>query len=80
MEFLCRVATASGQVSETTFVAESEARLRMELEERGLYLLSVQRRGGPVLVMRPDTARPTKGKAQPCHHTARPPPGRTPPP
>jgi type IV pilus assembly protein PilC len=46
VEFQCRVATASGQVSETTFVAESEARLRMELEERGLYLLSVQRRGG----------------------------------
>lgn len=46
MEFLCRVATASGQVSETTYVAESEARLRMELEERGLYVLSVQRRGG----------------------------------
>lgn len=30
---------------ESTYVAESEARLRLELEERGLYLLSVQSRG-----------------------------------
>jgi type IV pilus assembly protein PilC len=46
VEFQCRVATASGQISEATFVAENEARLRLELEERGLYLLSVQSRGG----------------------------------
>ena len=46
MEFQCRVATASGQISEATFVAENEARLRMELEEKGLYLLSVQSRSG----------------------------------
>lgn len=31
---------------EATYVAENEARLRMELEEKGLYLLSVQGRGG----------------------------------
>jgi type IV pilus assembly protein PilC len=31
---------------EATYVSESEARLRMELEEKGLYLLSVQGRGG----------------------------------
>ena len=42
MEFRCRVATASGQVMEATYVAESEARLRHELEEKGLFLLSVQ--------------------------------------
>ena len=46
MEFQCRVATASGQITEATFVAENEARLRMELEEKGLYLLSVQSRSG----------------------------------
>jgi len=46
VEFQCRVATVSGQISEATFVAENEARLRMELEEKGLYLLSVQSRGG----------------------------------
>ena len=47
MEFRCRVATASGQITEATYVAESEARLRLELEEKGLYLLSVQ--GGGVV-------------------------------
>jgi type IV pilus assembly protein PilC len=31
---------------EATYVSESEARLRMELEEKGLYLLSVQGGGG----------------------------------
>jgi type IV pilus assembly protein PilC len=46
VEFHCRVATATGQVSEATYVAESEARLRAELEEKGLFLLSVQGRGG----------------------------------
>ena len=46
MEFRCRVATASGQVSEATYVAESESRLRHELEEKGLFLLSVHGRGG----------------------------------
>ena len=46
MEFHCRVATASGQITETTYIAESESRLREELEEKGLYLLSVQGRGG----------------------------------
>ena len=46
MEYRCRVATASGQVIETTYVAESEARLKLELEEKGLYLLSIQGGGG----------------------------------
>jgi type IV pilus assembly protein PilC len=36
------VASASGQISEATYVAESESRLRLELEEKGLYLLSVK--------------------------------------
>jgi type IV pilus assembly protein PilC len=44
LEFHCRVATANGQIAEATYVAESEARLRAELEDKGLYLLSV--RGG----------------------------------
>jgi len=46
LKYRCRVATASGQVSELTYAAESEARLRLELEEKGLYLLSVQDDGG----------------------------------
>ena len=46
MEFRCRVATPGGQVSEATYVAESEASLRLELEEKGLYLLSARGAGG----------------------------------
>lgn len=48
MEFRCRVASATGQITEATYVAESEARLRVDLEEKGLYLLSVK--GGGVSV------------------------------
>jgi type IV pilus assembly protein PilC len=39
------VATATGQVTEATFVAESEARLRRDLEDKGLCLLAVRRAG-----------------------------------
>ena len=42
MEFRCRLATASGQVSEGTFTAENEAALRRELEEKGLYVLDLR--------------------------------------
>lgn len=42
MEFHCRVATASGQISEGTYTADSEERLRRDLEEKGLFLLSVK--------------------------------------
>lgn len=45
MEFRCRVATATGQITEATYVAEDEARLRRDLEDQGLYLLSVRSRG-----------------------------------
>jgi type IV pilus assembly protein PilC len=50
VEFHCRVATASGQVLETTYVAEDEARLRADLEDKGLYLLSVRGGAGSVKV------------------------------
>jgi type IV pilus assembly protein PilC len=46
MEFRCRLATAGGEITEGVYVAESEARLRRELEEKGLFVLSLQRRGG----------------------------------
>src|SRR6185436_11576206 len=46
MEFRCRLATAGGEIIEETHVAESEARLRHQLEEKGLYVLSLQPRGG----------------------------------
>ena len=45
MEFRCRLATPGGEIVEGVYVAESEARLRRELEEKGLYVLSLQRRG-----------------------------------
>jgi type IV pilus assembly protein PilC len=48
MEFRCRLASAGGEIVEGTYVAESEARLRRELEEKGLFVLSMQRRGGLV--------------------------------
>ena len=46
MEFRCRLASAGGEVVEGIYVAESEARLRRELEEKGLFVLSLQPRGG----------------------------------
>ncbi len=42
MEFRCRLATATGQISEATYVADSEAALRRDLEEKGLYVLDVK--------------------------------------
>jgi len=46
MEFRCRLGTPSGEIVEGTYVAESEERLRRELEEKGLYVLALRRRGG----------------------------------
>jgi type IV pilus assembly protein PilC len=46
MEFHCRLATASGEVIEGTYVAESEARLRHDLEQKGMLVLSAAPRGG----------------------------------
>ncbi len=43
MEYVCRVGTATGQVVERTFRAPDERALRAELEQQGLYLLSVRR-------------------------------------
>ena len=45
MEFRARVATVGGEISESVYVADSEDRLRRELEEKGLFVLSLQRRG-----------------------------------
>ena len=46
MEFRARLATARGEIVESVYAAESEQRLRHELEEKGLYVLSLQPRGG----------------------------------
>jgi type IV pilus assembly protein PilC len=49
MEFLCRVGTVAGDVSEAVYVAESENRLRHDLEEKGLLVLDIRRRGALAL-------------------------------
>src|SRR5262249_1320430 len=42
MEFRCRLASPNGEIVEGVYAAESESRLRHELEEKGLYVLSLQ--------------------------------------
>ena len=45
MEFRCRIASPNGEIIEGVYVAENEAKLRHELEEKGLYVLSMQPKG-----------------------------------
>ncbi|CAN5390545.1 type II secretion system F family protein [soil metagenome] len=45
MEFRCRLGTPGGDVIEGVYVADSEARLRREFEDKGLYVLAIQRAG-----------------------------------
>jgi len=42
MEFRCRLASPTGEIVEGVYVADTESRLRHELEEKGLYVLSLQ--------------------------------------
>ena len=46
MEFRCRLGTPGGDIIEGVYVADNEARLRREFEEKGLYVLGIQRAGG----------------------------------
>jgi len=43
MEYVCRVGTPSGDVVERAFTAPDERALRAEVEQQGLYLLSLRR-------------------------------------
>jgi type IV pilus assembly protein PilC len=45
VEFRCRLASPNGEITEGVYVAENEARLRHELEEKGLFVLSLQPKG-----------------------------------
>ena len=45
MEFRCRLGTPGGDIIEGVYVADSEARLRREFEDKGLYVLGIQRAG-----------------------------------
>jgi len=42
VEFRCRIASPNGEIVEGVYVAETEAKLRHELQEKGLYVLSLQ--------------------------------------
>ena len=42
MEFRCRLASPNGEIVEGVYAADSEARLRHDFEEKGLFVLSVQ--------------------------------------
>jgi type IV pilus assembly protein PilC len=42
VEFRCRLASPNGEIVEGVYVAESEIHLRHELEEKGLFVLSLQ--------------------------------------
>ena len=45
MEFRCRLGTPGGEIIEGVYIADTEARLRREFDEKGLFVLSLQRRG-----------------------------------
>jgi type IV pilus assembly protein PilC len=45
VEFRCRLASPSGEITEGVYVADSEARLRHDFEEKGLFVLALQPRG-----------------------------------
>ncbi len=59
MEFHCRLGTPGGEIIEGVYVADTEARLRREFEEKGLYVLGIQRGGRFAL---PGLALPTRNR------------------
>ncbi len=46
MEFRCRLGTISGEIIEGVYVAQNEAALRRELEDKGLHVLALRPRLG----------------------------------
>jgi type IV pilus assembly protein PilC len=44
MEYRCRLGTPTGEIVEETYLADSEARLRHDLEQKGLCVISLQQR------------------------------------
>jgi type IV pilus assembly protein PilC len=45
VEYRCRIASPNGEILEGVYVAENEGKLRHELQEKGLYVLSMQPKG-----------------------------------
>jgi type IV pilus assembly protein PilC len=46
VEFRCRLGTPGGEIIEGIYAADTEARLRQEFEDKGLYVLGISRAGG----------------------------------
>ena len=44
MKFSCRLGSASGEIQEGVYVADTEAQLRSDFEKQGLFVLSLKRR------------------------------------
>ena len=59
MEFQCRLGSPGGEIIEGVYIADDEAKLRQQLEEKGLYVLSLQRKGafGPLGLSLPQRRR-----------------------
>jgi len=62
MEYRCRLGTPGGEIIEGVYVADSEARLRREFEEKGLYVLAIQQAGRRALAGIHLPALPTRRK------------------
>ena len=73
MEYRCRLGTPGGDIIEGVYVADSEARLRREFEEKGLYVLAIQQAGRralagvhlPAMPQRHKVAEPRVPRLQP---------------
>jgi type IV pilus assembly protein PilC len=62
MEYRCRLGTPGGEIIEGVYVADSEARLRREFEEKGLFVLGIQQAGRHALAGVHLPALPTRRK------------------
>ena len=62
MEFRCRLGTPGGEVIEGVYIADSEARLRRDFEEKGLFVLSLHSRAGLASLPGLSFARKKQGK------------------
>jgi type IV pilus assembly protein PilC len=60
MEFQCRLGTAHGEIIEGVYIAEDEARLRRDLEDKGLFVLAIRPKGGFALPGLPSFQRKRK--------------------
>jgi type IV pilus assembly protein PilC len=64
MKFRCRLGTPAGEVIEAIYVADTEARLRRDLEDKGMYVLAVQPRSQLMGWLEAIPFRPARGIPQ----------------